>query len=133
MVSVDQLVSPTPGLVAQMTGKLTTQRYKYATVFVDQASRLRFVYLQKDASADETIKGKLAFKQYAQNRGVTIRVYHADNGVFRANAWMEECHKNRQGMSFAGVNAHHQNGIAERRTKEIQKLARTMLIHANHR
>ena len=32
VVSVDQLVSPTPGLVAQMTGKLTTKRYKYATV-----------------------------------------------------------------------------------------------------
>ena len=35
-VSVDQLVSPTPGLVAQITGILTTKRYKYATVFVDQ-------------------------------------------------------------------------------------------------
>ena len=46
---------------------------------------------------------------------------------------MEECYKNRQGMSFAGVNAYHQNGIAERRIKELQELARTMLIHGNHR
>ena len=35
VVSVDQMVSPTPGLIAYMTGKLTTKRYKYATVFVD--------------------------------------------------------------------------------------------------
>ena len=35
-VSVDQLVSPTPGLVAQLTGKLTTARYRYATFFFDQ-------------------------------------------------------------------------------------------------
>lgn len=38
-ISVDQLVPPTPGLVAQMTGILTTKRYKYATVFVDRATR----------------------------------------------------------------------------------------------
>ena len=34
VVSVDQLVSPTPGLIAQMTGFLTKQRYKYETVYV---------------------------------------------------------------------------------------------------
>jgi len=62
MVSVDQLVSPTPGLVAQMTGKLTTSRYKYATVYMDHASRLGYVYLQKMADADETVKGKQAFE-----------------------------------------------------------------------
>ena len=37
-ISVDQMVSPVPGLIAQMVGFLTKQRYKYATVFVDQAS-----------------------------------------------------------------------------------------------
>jgi hypothetical protein len=42
-LSVDQLVSPTPGLIAQMTGFITTKRYTYATVYVDQASRLSFV------------------------------------------------------------------------------------------
>ena len=36
-------------------------------------------------------------------------------------------------MTFAGVNAHHQNGIAERRIREVQDMARTMLIHAAHR
>ena len=44
-VSVDQLVSPTPGLIAQMTGFITKQQYKYATVYVDQYSGLSFVYL----------------------------------------------------------------------------------------
>ena len=38
VVSVDQMVSPVPGLIAQMVGFLMKQRYKYATVFVDQAS-----------------------------------------------------------------------------------------------
>lgn len=36
IVSVDQLISPTPGLIAQMLGKPTTKRYTCATVYVDQ-------------------------------------------------------------------------------------------------
>ena len=51
VVSVDQMVSPTPGLIAQMTGILTNKRYRYATVYVDQATRLGYVYLQKSADA----------------------------------------------------------------------------------
>ena len=38
IVSVDQLESPTPGFIAQLKDTLTKQRYKYATVFVDQYS-----------------------------------------------------------------------------------------------
>ena len=38
IVSMEQLVSPTPGIVAQITVIITTKRYKYATVFVDQLS-----------------------------------------------------------------------------------------------
>ena len=133
IVSVDQMVSPTPGLVAQMTGALTNRRYKYATVYVDQASRLSYTYLQKTASAEETIKGKIAFELFARSQGVSIKGYHADNGIFRANAWMNHCHKYNQRLTYAGVNAHHQNGIAERRIRELQSMARTMFIHAAKR
>jgi hypothetical protein len=82
MVSVDQLVSLTAGLIAQMTGKLTNSRYRYATVYVDHASQMGYVYLQRSADADETVKGKAAFEAYAAARGVTIRAYHANNGIF---------------------------------------------------
>ena len=130
LVSVDQLVSPTPGLIAQMTGILTTKRYKYATVYVDQVVKLSFTYLQKTATAEETSEGKEAFERYALDRGVTNQAYHADNGIFRANKWVADCVRKGQPLTFAGVNAHHQNGLAERRIREIQELARTMLIHA---
>jgi hypothetical protein len=39
-VSVDQLESSTPGMVAQLKGILTKRRYTCATVFVDHFSRL---------------------------------------------------------------------------------------------
>jgi hypothetical protein len=57
-VSVNQLASPTPGLVAQMIGFLTMTRCKHATIHVDQASRLLCVCLQKTATAEETLLGK---------------------------------------------------------------------------
>lgn len=133
VVSVDQLVSPTPGLIAHMTGRPTRQRYKYATIFVDQYSSYTYVYLQKTASADETILGKLAFEADARSHGVKIKHYHADNGIFRAAKWMDACAKANQGISFAGVNAHHTNGHAERKIRSLQDLTRASLIHANAR
>lgn len=133
IVSVDQMVSPVPGLIAQIDGFLTKERYKYATVFVDQATRLGFVYLQKTATAEETIKAKQAFEHYAATCGISVRAYHADNGIFKANAFRNECYKNNQPLTFAGVNAHHQNGVAERRIRELQELTRSMLVHAHKR
>ena len=133
VISVDQMVSPVPGLIAQMVGFLTRQRYKYATVFVDQASHMGFIYLQKTCTAEETIEAKGAFERYAENRGVKVQAYHADNGIFKAKKWVEECRQRKQDITFAGVNAHHQNGIAERRICELQETTRAMLIHATKR
>ena len=59
--------------------------------------------------------------------------YHADNGIFKSKKWVENCATNLQALTFAGVGAHHSNGIAERRIQELRNLARTMLIHANKR
>ena len=89
VISVDQMVSPVSGLIAQMVAFLTKQRYKYVTVFVDQPSRMGFIYLQKTCLAEETIEAKRAFEKYAANRGVTIQAYHVDNGIFKAKKWME--------------------------------------------
>ena len=66
VISVDQLVSPVPGLIAQMTGFITKQRYKYATVYSDQFSGFSFVYLQRTALAQETLQSKQAMERYAQ-------------------------------------------------------------------
>ena len=88
------------------------------------------VYLQKACSAEETIEAKRAFEQYAEHRGVRVQAYHADNGIFKAKKWVKECRQRKQDLTFSGVNAHHQNGIAERKIRELQKTTRAMLIHA---
>ena len=92
-----------------------------------------FVYLQKTCSAEETIEAKRAFEQYAEIRWVRVQAYHADNGIFNAKKWVEECRQRKQELTFAGVNAHHQNGIAERPIRELQESTRAMLIHDTKR
>ena len=119
VISVDQMVSPTPGLIAQMTGILTMKRYNYVTIYVDQSTRLGYVYLQKSATAEETIKGKIAFELFCMNNNVKVKAYHADNGIFKAKVWVNHCNANNQTLTFAGVNAHHQNGVVEQRIREL--------------
>ena len=131
LVAVDQMVSPTPGFIAQITGRLTTKRYKYATIFVDIATRYGYVHLQKSPDTQETVDGKKAFETHLRTMGVKVQAYHADNGIFKAHGWVRACKEEKQNLTFAGVNAHHQNGYAERRIRELQELARSMLIHAN--
>ena len=134
-VSVDQLESPTPGFIGQMKGILTTKRYRVATIFVDHHSQLTFAYLQFSTGAEETVQAKRAFEAYATLHGVSVRHYHADNGRFAENMWLDavETHRPRQTISFCGVGAHHQNGVAEKKIRDLQENARTMMLHASLR
>ena len=71
--------------------------------------------MQQSTNADETITGKNAFEAISKTQGITIKHYHSDNGIFSANKWRTACKDEKQGLSFAGVNTHHQNRIAENR------------------
>jgi hypothetical protein len=133
VVSMDQLVSAVPGLIGQMKGFLTRKRYTVATIFVDHFSALSYVHLQKGATAEETIEGKRAFESYARTHGVTIKHYHADNGIFDAKDFQTAVSNDGQSISYCGVNAHHQNGRAEKKIRDLQELARAMMLHAQHR
>lgn len=132
-ISVDQLESTTPGLIAQIKGWLTKKRYRVATIFVDHFSGLSYIHLQKSTNADETLEAKLAFERYASKFKVQVKSYQADNGRFAENKFMAAIKDSGQTITFCGVNAHFQNAVAERRIRTLQDQARTMLIHAQHR
>ena len=66
--SVDQLNSPTAGLISQMVERSTTKRYKYATVFVDYTLRLAYIYLQKVNNVIETLEAKTSFQHHSLDR-----------------------------------------------------------------
>jgi hypothetical protein len=127
-VSVDQLESQVAGFVGQNKGYFFRKRYKVATIFVDHFSRLSYVYLQESTKGAHTLAAKRSFETYASTHGVKIRHYHADNGRF-----LNHCELAGQKISLCEVSAHFQNGIAERRIKDLTERSRTSLLHAVHR
>ena len=129
-VSMDQLVSAQPGLIPQMAGFLTNLRIWGATVFVDHFSDYVYVALMRDLGLDETLLAKSAFERHANEGGISIESYRADNGRFADAGFQKAIKDANQSITFCAVGAHHQNGIVERRIKELTLISRTLLLHA---
>jgi hypothetical protein len=127
---LDQMVSAQAGLIPQMSGILTNLRIMGATVFVDHYSNHVYVYLMKDLTLSETLMAKHAYYCVLASLGVDSKAYHADNGCFADKGFWDDCVSNNQTITFCRVGSHHQNGIAERKIKDITLGARTLLLHA---
>ena len=89
--------------------------------------------MMRSKTAVQEVQSKKAFEAFAKAHEIEVKHYHADNGIFTAKLWREDCIEEGQGLTFAGVNAHHHNGRAERKIHSLQDLARPMMIHAHHR
>ena len=97
---------------------------------MDTATDWLKVCLMQDASGDSTLEAKNAFERDAMTRGVSIQGYHADNGRFAEHTFKEDCNSKLQCLTFCGVGAHHHNGIAEYKIRQLALASRTMLLHA---
>ena len=84
-------------------------------------------------TSEETYAAKRAFERFAKQHGVSILHYHADNGRFADNMFINACEQQQQQLTFCGVNAHFQNGIAERSIRDLTESARKQLLHAKQR
>jgi hypothetical protein len=104
-----------------------------ATIFVYHFSRMSYVHLQESLTSPDTVEAKEAFEAFVINMGVIIQHYHADNGRFADNGFMNAVKKQEQTIYIFGVNDHFLNGIAEKRIRDLQEQARTMLLHAKSR
>ena len=129
-VSTDQMVSAQPGLVPQEKGKLTRARVWGATIFVDHATKWIKVHLMQSDTGDETLDAKESFEHACHTCGVTVKHYHADNGRFAESTFTNDCKEKGQKVTYCGVGAHHQNGVAENTIKHLTLTARTLLLHA---
>jgi hypothetical protein len=81
-------------------------------------------------TSQETVEAKRAFEIFAEQHGVQILHYHCDNGRFANNAIKQACESARQRLTFCGVNAHFQNGIAKKAIRDLCESARKQLLHA---
>ena len=132
-VSVDQMISTKVGFFAQIKRKLTTKRYHVATIFVNHFSGYKYDHLMTNLSLNETVAAKHAFECHAYESGVTILHYHADNGHFCNNSLQAACKQRGQRLTFCGVNAHFQNGRAEKAIQDLSESAHKHLLHAQER
>ncbi|KAL7464776.1 hypothetical protein ACHAXS_005110 [Conticribra weissflogii] len=129
-IGADQLVSAQPGLVPQEKGSLTRARIWAATVFVDYYTKFVHVSLMSDQTAESTLEAKHSFEHFAATRGVEIKHYHADNGIFTDKLFSDDVKQSMQRLTLCAVGAHHQNGVVERAIKSLTLISRTLLLHA---
>jgi hypothetical protein len=62
-VSVDQMISMQVGFYAQLKERLTKQRYRCATIFVDHFSGYKYIHLMTHLLSEETVAAKRAFER----------------------------------------------------------------------
>jgi hypothetical protein len=117
--SMDHLVSAQPGLIPQISGKLTCMQINGATVIVDHYSDHIYPFLMRNLSLKETLLKKKAYECFLSSIGVTAKAYHADNGWFADKGFKDNYAMSNQSITFCGVGGHHQDGIAERKIKEL--------------
>ena len=82
-VSTYSFTSTTPGLIPQIYGTRMAAKYHAGTVFVDHATEYTYFHNQIDQSAESAIEAKEDFERQMHEHGVTVRSYHADNGIFK--------------------------------------------------
>ena len=82
-------------------------------------STLMHVNHQISSVAGDTLSGKHKFEEFASSVGVEVKAYHADNHIFNSAEYLEDRKDRGQKITFCGVEAHHQNGCAERAIKTI--------------
>ena len=130
-VSIDQYQSPLTGRLPHTKGREPKKdQYTGGTLFVDHASGLMYCVHQVSLNTGETVEAKLEFERYALDHGVTVKSYLVDNKPFGNAKFVEAVDAANQTLSFSGVGAHHQNGVAERGIQTVTSWARTMMLHA---
>jgi hypothetical protein len=129
-ISGDQYVCRSKGRLASTFGKENdAMRYHGGTIFVDHYSGFTFIGNQVSLGIGETLKTKRAFERFAAEHGVNLQHFRLDNQPFDSQAFREDLEDNGQTVSFSGVGAHHQNGVAERAQGTIFSWTRAQMMH----
>ncbi len=86
--------------------------------------------MTSNVTSSETLDAKCAFECFTAKHGVQIKHYHCDNGRFADNEFCTACEAQQQKLTFYGVNAPFQNGIAEQAICDFLEGARNQLLYA---
>ena len=127
VVSINQLESPVLGFVPIAKGQPTVCQYRGASVFVDHTSDFTCIHMHYHLTTDETIDAEHVFEGLAEQHRVRILHYQCVNGRFVDKAFVDDVQVAHQTITFCGIGAHHQNGVAKRCIRDITENAPTLL------
>ena len=97
---------------------------------MDHAINYVYVQLMRDFTLEETLLVKAAWEKVLARANRKVKHYHADNGRFADNGFLQSVNRKDQEITFCGVGAHHQNCIVEGKSRVLTQGARTLLLHA---
>jgi hypothetical protein len=83
----------------------------------------------QDYMVDDTKLAVKAFEKVMAQANRTVKHYHADNGAFAHNFFLDEVNRKDQAITFCAIGTNHQNGIIENKNKMLTLAARTFLLH----
>ncbi len=112
-----------------MSGFLTSRHIWGCTTICDHVSDFVYIHLMQDYTVGETKLAVKAFEKVMAQANCTFKHYHADNGAFAHNCFLDEVNRKDQKNTFCAVGIHHQNGIIENKNKMLTLAARTLLFH----
>ena len=111
-----------------MSGFLTSRRIWGCTTFCDHVSDYVYVYLMRDYTVNKMLVAVKAFEKVMAQAHCSVKHYHADNGAFTHQDFLNEVNRKDQKITLCAVGAHHQNGIIKNKNKRLTLAARTLLV-----
>ena len=97
--------------------------------FIDNVSDYVYVHLMRDLSLTKTLIAKSAMEKVITQAGQTVKHYHANNGRFADNGFIDAVNGKDQKITFCGIGMHHQNRIIENKNKKLTTGGHTLLLH----
>ena len=83
---------------------------KAVTIFIDHASRFINLTMCKSTNGEEALNAMLCFEKLANDSGVQVKQFRADNRVFASNSFKISLAIAEQEINFCGLNAHFRMG-----------------------
>ena len=132
-IAVDHYICSTKGRLFTSRGNPNdTDMYTGGALFVDMNSKQVENVFQQHLNTHETLKAKQDFELKSKDAGVIPLEYISDNdSAFTSKSYAAHLSNCSQIQPFAGVGAHHHNGVAEKAIQNIiMSIARTMMLHS---
>ena len=130
-VSMDHFVCSTRDQLFTSRGRSKDEDMYTGEPFMSIWKQTWSMWFQRHLNTHGTFAATAEFKRMCLHAGVIPQEYLSDNGsAFTSREYMAHLRQFSQISRFAGVGAHHHNGVSERAIQTIMSIARTMMLHA---